>query len=251
MIIGSAILYLYIANLFDRIQFSMIIQKSTEWIYGIFIMLKPYLPIVYVISALIVLIRMILVSYQMGKAKIEFPSIQKQQVLLPIDTDTSNDPHTDESVSTTTEEQPNTLEKENKLQIIREKHLSEQNLKRESILNAVLVYVEKTMAPFMKSEDIEILCSNIRIWQACSQETLSPTVTNGRLTTLDLRHLAWNIGERFKWTGEQRAMFIKQSFPYEFRDSDLPTIRRNLRQQGNCQIKLDVPKNDDNYEFNS
>ncbi|MBO6252682.1 MAG: hypothetical protein J6O49_03390 [Bacteroidaceae bacterium] len=44
-----------------------------------------------------------------------------------------------------------------------------------------------------------------------------------------------------KWSGEQRAIFAKQSFPHEFQDSDISSIRRNLRQQGDCIIKIDIP----------
>ena len=70
-------------------------------------------------------------------------------------------------------------------------------------------------------------------------------------TNPDSRRLivsAWNVGELLKWTGEKRALFIKQSFPNEFRDSDISSIRRNLRQQGDCIIKIDVPDKH-NYQF--
>ena len=109
-------------------------------------------------------------------------------------------------------------------------------------MSAVEDYVRNTMSPYMKEADLMVLTANIRCWQDSKEATLTPTLTNGQLATLDLRHLAWNIGERFKWTGEQRAVFIKQTFPHEFRDSDVSSIRRNLRQQGNCIIKIDVPE---------
>ena len=71
---------------------------------------------------------------------------------------------------------------------------------------------------------------------------LIPVTTDGRLTTLDLRHLAWNIGERFNWKGIKRALFIKLVFPIEMRELEVETIRRNLRQNGNCIIELDIPE---------
>ena len=250
IIIGVAILCLYIASLFDWFQFRIMIQQSVEWMTNNIHSFLSYLPVVCIISAFIVLIKMILLSYEMGKTKIEQPTPPRKQKLLPVVTNTPHPSASVDGISSTTSDPQNFQEKEGKLQVIREKHLAEQTLKRETILKAVLVYVENTMAPFMRVEDIEILCCNIRKWQICTKEQLTPTITNGKLTTLDLRHLAWNIGERFKWTGEQRALFIKQSFPHEFRESDLPSIRRNLRQQGSCQIKLDVPPKN-SHEFNS
>ena len=77
---------------------------------------------------------------------------------------------------------------------------------------------------------------------------LIPVTTDGRLTTLDLRHFAWNIGERFNWKGVKRAMFVKLVFPVEMRDLEVETIRRNLRQNGNCIIDLDIPEKG-LYEF--
>ena len=250
IIIGVAILCLYIASLFDWIQFCKMIRQSVEWMTDNIQSFLSYLPVVCIISAFIVLIKMILLSYEIGKTKVELPTPLRKQMFLPVITNTSHPTVSVDGISSTKSDPHNLQEKEDKLQIIREKHLAEQTLMRETILKAVLFYVENTMAPFMRAEDIEILCCNIRKWQICTKELLTPTITNGKLTTLDLRHLAWNIGERFKWTGEQRALFIKQSFPHEFRDSDLPSIRRNLRQQGCCQIKLDVPPKN-SYEFNS
>ena len=98
----------------------------------------------------------------------------------------------------------------------------------------------------MKNKDIEVLYQNVELWQFSQEATLQPVVTNGKLSTLDLRHLAWNIGERLKWAGELRALFIKQSFPNELRDSDISSIRRNLRQQGDCVITIDIP---DKHDF--
>ena len=67
---------------------------------------------------------------------------------------------------------------------------------------------------------------------------------------LDLRHLAWNIGKRLDWNGNQCATFIKICFHLEMKDLEIETIRRNLRQKGSCIIERDVPEND-SYEFHS
>jgi hypothetical protein len=132
--------------------------------------------------------------------------------------------------------------------LIRERHQSEMARHKKEIEECVIAYVVQTMAPYMKSNDLTVLCENIRSWDTSKDIALTPTLTSGQLSTLDLRHLAWNIGERFKWSGEQRAVFIKQSFPNELRDSDISSIRRNLRQQGDCIIKIDIPDKHD-YKF--
>lgn len=134
------------------------------------------------------------------------------------------------------------------MQHIRDRHLQEQIALRQQILNSIHDYLFHILPPYMKDEDIETLYQNVNLWQYSQETPLSPTLTNGKLSTLDLRHLAWNVGERLKWTGEKRALFIKQSFPNEFRDSDISSIRRNLRQQGDCIIKIDVPDKH-NYQF--
>ena len=134
--------------------------------------------------------------------------------------------------------------------LIRERHQSEMARHKKEIEECVIAYVVQTMAPYMKSNDLTVLCENIRSWDTSKDIALTPTLTSGQLSTLDLRHLAWNIGERFKWSGEQRAVFIKQSFPHEFRDLEIKSIKQNLRQQGNCIIPIDIPEKRD-FKFHA
>ena len=134
------------------------------------------------------------------------------------------------------------------MQHIRDRHLQEQIILRQQVMSCIHDYLLRILPPYMKDEDIETLYKNVDLWQYSQEAPLSPTLTNGKLSTLDLRHLAWNIGERLKWPGEERAFFIKQSFPNELGDSDISSIRRNLRQQGDCIIKIDIPDKHD-YKF--
>jgi hypothetical protein len=134
--------------------------------------------------------------------------------------------------------------------LIRERHQSEMARHKKEIEECVIAYVVQTMAPYMKSNDLTVLCENIKSWATSKDIALTPTLTSGQLSTLDLRHLAWNIGERFKWSGEQRAVFIKQSFPHEFRDLEIKSIKQNLRQQGNCIIPIDIPEKRD-FKFHA
>lgn len=112
----------------------------------------------------------------------------------------------------------------------------------------IRTYVLRTMTPYMCNEHIEILCTNISEWNEKKAAVIMAVVSDGRLSPIDFRHLAWNIGERLKWTGLQRANFIKLCFPHELRDQETETIRRNLRQNATCIIPLDIPEKGD-YHF--
>ena len=108
-------------------------------------------------------------------------------------------------------------------------------------LAAVSQYVHVVMSPYLKETEVMQLITNITMWMESDEPVLTAITTDGRLTTLDLRHFAWNIGERFKWKGVKRASFLKLVFPVEMRELEVETIRRNLRQNGTCLIELDIP----------
>jgi hypothetical protein len=63
-----------------------------------------------------------------------------------------------------------------------------------------------------------------------------------------LRHLAWNVGERLGVPLAKRAVFIKESFPYELVNATLEYLRLNLRDNVPSQIPIDVPDKGD-YRF--
>lgn len=136
----------------------------------------------------------------------------------------------------------------NQYQNIRRKHYEQEQLLNAKKYAAVSEYVKTTLSPYMSETDITIVCNNIQSWIDNDISDILPASTDGRLTSIDLRHLAWNIGERFNWKGEKRALFIKMQFPMELKDTEVSTIRRNLRQNGKCIIKLDIPENGD-YKF--
>ena len=126
---------------------------------------------------------------------------------------------------------------------IRKQHQTEKEDMDKAMLSAIRQYIEITLSPYMKDAALTLLYNNVYLWYHSKEGTLTPVCTDGNLSTLDLRHLVWNIGERCGWKGDQRARFIKQSFPSELKDVEVETIRRNLRQKGTCKIKIDVPEN--------
>ena len=219
-----AIALAYTAKFLGWLETPNLLAEWTDWLFIHQYDIHSALPYFYVAVAFFTITKMVFVSYRLGSSTV----IARQQLLLPVNYSAQlAEPHA-----------PQVEEYEQ----IRERHQYELLQHEQIVLNVVKDYIFAVMAPYMSKPDIITLCSDIEAWLTSKDAQLSPVVTNGQLTTLDLRHLAWNIGERFKWTGEQRAVFIKNVFPHELRDSDISTIRRNLRQQGNCTIKIDKPE---------
>ena len=237
---GGLAICLYIANSFEWIDISKWLQQIINYGCNLEEATRKFIPILLTILILIGFVKFIIVSFQLGQLSIPSARCSGRQEVkllpsLPLDEQPCSEPHKDNFTSIRI---PSTNER---IQHIRDRHLQEQIALRQQILNSIHDYLFRILPPYMEDEDIETLYQNVNLWQYSQETPLSPTLTNGNLSTLDLRHLAWNVGERLKWTGEKRALFIKQSFPNEFSDSDISSIRRNLRQQGDCIIIIDVP----------
>lgn len=244
---GSLAICLYIADSFGWIDIRQMLCQLGNYEFTYEETTRIVFPILFPTLALIGIVRIVLVSFQMGKTSIPpLPQRGRHEVkLLPSFALERENITVSRTESLIVEEKPAFFDR---LQIVRDRHLQEQSVLQQHIMNAIHDYLLDILPPYMKDDDIEVLYRNVVLWQYSQETPLLPTLTNGKLSTLDLRHLAWNIGERLKWPGEQRALFIKQSFPHEFRDSDMSSIRRNLRQQGDCTIKIDIPDKHD-YQF--
>lgn len=114
--------------------------------------------------------------------------------------------------------------------------------------NAIKQYIRLTICPYIQEIEYTKLIENIYNWDESNGLALLPIITDGRLSSLDLRHLAWNIGRRLGWNGNKCATFIKICFPIELKELEIETIRRNLRQKGTCRIDIDIPEPGD-YRF--
>lgn len=129
--------------------------------------------------------------------------------------------------------------------------LKKKEIKRQAdIMNAIREYVTIKTAPYLSKEALSILISNIEC-MACGQTDLyKPLRSNidNPLRSPGLRHLAWNIGERLGVSLAKRAVFIKDSFPYELEKATLEYLRLNLRDNVPSQIPIDVPDKGD-YRF--
>ena len=118
------------------------------------------------------------------------------------------------------------------------------------IMDAIREYVTVKTAPYLSKEAIATLISNIE-YMACDQPELYKPIRSNidkSLRSPGLRHLAWNVGERLRVPLAKRAVFIKESFPYELENASLEYLRLNLRDQVASQIPIDVPEKGD-YRF--
>lgn len=174
----------------------------------------------------------------------EIPKVDKksgQEILNDTKNDTRNDTSKDTSYSY--------LDKYAMLQ----ENIEKENIKRKVlIMEAVREYVTYTVAPYLKKEDVLILLENINcmaIGHTSSYKSIRSDLNNP-LRSPDLRHLAWNIGERLGIPNRERAIFIKASFPFELRDATVEYLERNLRDVIPASIPIDRPAKGD-YKFNS
>lgn len=134
-----------------------------------------------------------------------------------------------------------------------QENIEKENIKRKIlIMEAIREYVTYTVAPYLKKEDVLILLENINcmaIGHTSSYKSIRSDLNNP-LRSPDLRHLAWNIGERLGISNRERAIFIKASFPFELRDATVEYLERNLRDVIPASIPIDRPAKGD-YKFNS
>ena len=64
------------------------------------------------------------------------------------------------------------------------------------------------------------------------------TIIDKQLCSIDIFHLAWNIGQCFGWNGKSRAIFIKACFPKNLQEVTLLTVKNNLKKKGTCKISI-------------
>ncbi|MDD3038116.1 hypothetical protein [Bacteroides sp.] len=109
-------------------------------------------------------------------------------------------------------------------------------------LEKVLSYTGKEMALYMTESELQQLYEHIRFFQSATEqecEQLSnPVAIDAKLKSIDLMHFGWNIGNQFKKSGIETATFIKHVFAKELHDSVISTIKRKLRVEGTCIIKI-------------
>ena len=114
-------------------------------------------------------------------------------------------------------------------------------------------YARHTMSPFVyDNEELEKPCEEIQKWTEDPTYKPVPVRLKQKLTTVDLRHFVWNIGERLGtkngYNGYARADFIMQMFPTAFMGMSQDSIRNFKFHPNKDSIVIDEP-DDNDYHF--
>lgn len=109
-------------------------------------------------------------------------------------------------------------------------------------LTTVLTYTRESFAPYMKEEDLNILCEYIYLFHADKDipKNARTVKVDSAIRTIDLMHFGWNIGYQFSKSGIQIATFIKRVFAEALKESEISTLKSKLRLDGKCTIKIDT-----------
>lgn len=128
-----------------------------------------------------------------------------------------------------------------------EQHKRQCELKKANLVGAIIDYVNYIMPPYVDEDSLVSLCGEIRMWAEDSAHKPAAIQSKGKLTTVDLRHFAWNIGERLGkengYDGTARAAFIKAMFPDVFKDTEIESIKNFKLNPKACRIPIDEPEN--------
>lgn len=129
----------------------------------------------------------------------------------------------------------------------RDKTLKKQEQRILAIEKKVITYVGDVMSPYLSKQDLTILIENvinfIHLNFAPNFDASAAVKTSRVLTTADLMHFGWNIAKPFRKSGAHTALFLKQVFADAFRNTEVQTIERKLRNNpmaGTIKINSDI-----------
>lgn len=113
---------------------------------------------------------------------------------------------------------------------------------QEQTLEDVLAYAGQELSLYMTENELQQLCEHIRFFQCATEKECeqikTPVTVDAKLKSIDLMHFGWNVGNQFKKSGIESATFIKYVFAAPFEKVEISTIKRKLRVEGTCKIKL-------------
>lgn len=124
------------------------------------------------------------------------------------------------------------------------KQTAQQKIQQEQakVLENVLTYTVQELALYLTESELQQLCEHIRFFQYATENEYKqikiPIAVDATLKSIDLMHFGWNIGNQFKKTGIETATFIKRVFAERLKESEISTIKRKLRAEGTCIIKI-------------
>lgn len=120
-----------------------------------------------------------------------------------------------------------------------------QQAERAGLIEDIIEYAGRTMAPFVSEKNMIRLCEEIRCWCSNPQHVPSEICLRDRLSTNDLCHFIWNIGVRLGrnngYSGVCRAKFVKRLFALSLADVELPSLKNMTKRTSADRIPLDEP----------
>lgn len=116
------------------------------------------------------------------------------------------------------------------LEDIRREQLQNRTREQEEKQNIVLNYTRKSFILYLSDEHLAILCWNMLMYIANADMNELKPVKVKELTAVDLRHFGWNIWNFFKPREQEGiASFLKTVFPDVFRETEVKSIKRHLK----------------------
>lgn len=120
-----------------------------------------------------------------------------------------------------------------------------QAVEKAGLVESIIGYAGHTMSPFVSEDDIVRLCNEVQCWCLNPEYKPSDIALRVRLSTNDLCHFVWNIGERLGrdngYDGECRACFAKRLFASALSKVDIPSLRNMTKTASTDRIPLDRP----------
>lgn len=120
-----------------------------------------------------------------------------------------------------------------------------QAVEKAELIESIIGYAGHSMSPFVSEEDIVRLCNEVQCWCLNPEYKPSDIALRVRLSTNDLCHFVWNIGERLGrdngYDGECRAGFAKRLFASALSKVDIPSLRNMTKTASSDRIPLDRP----------
>jgi hypothetical protein len=129
---------------------------------------------------------------------------------------------------------------------IRNEQRQNRTKEQEDKLNIALSYTRKSFALYLSDEHLDVLCRNLQIYiNELDVKELKPVKVK-ELTAIDLRHFGWNIWNYSKPRNQMDiARFLKIVFPDVFRETEVDSIKRHLKDdelKGIIKIMEDLTK---------
>ncbi|MDD2269134.1 MAG: hypothetical protein PHY15_06230 [Eubacteriales bacterium] len=145
--------------------------------------------------------------------------------------ETENEEGVTEAIEESALEEPvDTTPQSPSIEEIRQAQLEKRALEQEEQINIAIEYTRKAFVLYTSEEDLEVLVQNLHIYiNNLEMKELKPIKVN-ELTINDLRHYGWNIWNHFRPRNQMDiAHFLKNVFPELFKETEVESIKRHLR----------------------